>query len=66
MKNINGQNNTIELEAWELAEHIGETIKIHGSIYKIRKMKSFSIISPMFNFFKKGSETKYGMMLEFN
>ena len=29
-------------------------------------MKSFSFISAMFNFFKKGSETKYGMMLEFN
>lgn len=45
MKNINGKTNIIiELEAWELAEHIGETIQIHGSIYKIRKMKSFSFV----------------------
>ena len=32
MKNITGKMNIIELEAWELAEHIGETIQIHGSI----------------------------------
>ena len=44
MKNITGKMNIIELEAWELAEHIGETIQIHGSIYKIRKMKSFSFV----------------------
>lgn len=28
----------------ELAEHIGETVQIHGSIYKVRKMKGFSFV----------------------
>ncbi|MCR2050167.1 aspartate--tRNA(Asn) ligase [Acetatifactor muris] len=28
-------------EISELAEHIGETVTLHGSIYKIRKMKGF-------------------------
>lgn len=35
-------------ETWmnteELANHIGETIRIHGSIYKIRKMKGFAFV----------------------
>ena len=45
MKNINGNiKNTLRLEVEELATHIGETIEIHGSIYKIRKMKGFSFV----------------------
>ena len=44
MKNRIENINIMELDAWELAEHIGETIQIHGSIYKIRKMKSFSFV----------------------
>uniref|UniRef100_UPI004056EF07 aspartate--tRNA(Asn) ligase n=1 Tax=Acetatifactor sp. TaxID=1872090 RepID=UPI004056EF07 len=30
--------------AVEIAKHVGETIRIHGSIYKIRKMKDFSFV----------------------
>ena len=43
MKHISG---TIikTLEAEELLNHIGETIQIHGSIYKVRKMKGFSFV----------------------
>lgn len=44
MENIKGNISVVELETWELAEHIGERIQIHGSIYKIRKMKGFSFV----------------------
>lgn len=44
MENIKGNIIVTELEAEELVEHIGETIQIHGSIYKIRKMKGFSFV----------------------
>ena len=44
MEYIKGNISVIELETWELAEHIGERIQIHGSIYKIRKMKGFSFV----------------------
>ena len=37
MEKIKGNIIASELEVEELAEHIGETIQIHGSIYKIRK-----------------------------
>ncbi len=30
-----------ELQPEQLAEHIGETVMLHGSIYKIRKMRGF-------------------------
>ena len=39
---INTINNEVEFE--ELASHIGQTVWIHGSIYKIRKMKGFSFV----------------------
>lgn len=44
MNYINGvmYNNQVETE--ELKEHIGETVKIHGSIYKIRKMTEFAFV----------------------
>lgn len=42
---INGINKTsIEVEFEELASHIGQAVWIHGSIYKIRKMKGFSFV----------------------
>lgn len=44
MENIKGNHIATELEVEELAEHIGEIIQIHGSIYKIRKMKGFSFV----------------------
>ena len=33
-----------EVEVYTLISHIGERIRIHGSIYKIRKMKGFSFV----------------------
>lgn len=55
MENIKGNIIVTELEAEELVEHIGETIQIHGSIYKIRKMKGFSFVllrTRLYNFYK--------------
>jgi len=44
MHTINGiiQNNHIEYE--NIKEHIGKTIQIHGSIYKIRRMSGFAFV----------------------
>lgn len=43
MDNMTGIiNQTIELE--HLSEYIGNTIKVHGSIYKIRKMSGFAFV----------------------
>ena len=44
MKSIIGEIKEITVEAQELINHIGETIKIHGSIYKIRKMSDFAFV----------------------
>ncbi len=33
-----------EVEARELKEHIGETVRIHGSVYKIRRMSGFAFV----------------------
>lgn len=33
------ENNTIEAE--EIKNHTGRVVKIHGSIYKVRKMSNF-------------------------
>lgn len=41
-KEITNIHNEIEFE--ELKAHIGQTVWIHGSIYKIRKMKGFSFV----------------------
>lgn len=41
---MENRNQLPELEVEALAMHIGETIRIHGSIYKIRKMKGFSFV----------------------
>ena len=35
---------TEELEAEQLGVHIGEIVRLHGSIYKIRKMSSFAFV----------------------
>lgn len=37
-------NNIVEVTACELAEHIGEVVRIHGSIYKVRKMSGFAFV----------------------
>lgn len=44
MKSITGVLQEPTMEAEELANHIGEKVKIHGSIYKIRKMSNFSFV----------------------
>ena len=42
---INGLNTlNKEVEYEGLASHIGQAVWIHGSIYKIRKMKGFSFV----------------------
>ena len=38
------KNNSNEIEYEQLPMHIGEKVWIHGSIYKIRKMKGFSFV----------------------
>lgn len=44
MLKITGSLNSQHLEAEELKEKIGETIKIHGIVYKIREMSGFSFV----------------------
>lgn len=38
------EKNIVKVEANELVNYIGETIEIHGSIYKIRKMSGFAFV----------------------
>ncbi len=42
IKGITNSSNRVEFE--ELESHIGQSVWIHGSIYKIRKMKGFSFV----------------------
>lgn len=47
MKEINKINGTVTkntIEAENISAHIGETVRIHGSVYKIRKMSGFAFI----------------------
>lgn len=44
MKQMNGNLSTEVMEVTELTKHIGEQVKLSGSIYKIRKMKEFSFV----------------------
>jgi len=44
MKFINENIIKNRVEAEELVNYIGKTVQIHGSIYKIRKMKGFSFV----------------------
>lgn len=44
IKTINGTILQRTVEAEELEAHIGETIKIHGYIYKIRRMSDFAFV----------------------
>ena len=41
---MTGNIATETVESYELKNRIGETVCIHGSIYKIRKMKGFSFV----------------------
>ena len=44
MIKITGNIEKVTLEAEELSNHIGKTVQIHGSIYKIRKMSDFAFV----------------------
>lgn len=44
MKKIEGILEYKTIEAEELKNYIGETVQIHGSIYKIRKMRDFAFV----------------------
>jgi len=44
MKSIVGAIEKVTVEAEELVSHIGENVRIHGSIYKIRKMSDFAFV----------------------
>ena len=44
MKQIKEYQNVTTIEVEEINQYIGKTIQIHGSIYKIRKMKGFSFV----------------------
>lgn len=44
MKKINGTILQKTVEAEGLKEHIGETVRIHGFVYKIRRMSEFAFV----------------------
>lgn len=44
MKYMEGNNTHKIITAEELKAHIGETVQLHGSIYKIRKMSDFAFV----------------------
>lgn len=44
MIKIEGMIEKTRVEAEELSNHIGKTIRIHGSIYKIRRMSDFAFV----------------------
>jgi nondiscriminating aspartyl-tRNA synthetase len=44
MIKITGNLEKVRVEADQLSNHIGNTVQIHGSIYKIRKMSDFAFV----------------------
>lgn len=44
MKIINGIIENLNVETENIIEHIGNRIKLHGSVYKIRKMSGFAFV----------------------
>lgn len=44
MKKIEGKLESRTVEAEKLKNYLGETVRIHGSIYKIRKMSDFAFV----------------------
>ena len=44
MNKITGTIEPLTIEPEQFCEHIGNTIKVHGSIYKIRKMSGFAFV----------------------
>ena len=52
--NENFSNN---VQAWQLKNMIGETVTIHGNVYKIRKMHGFAFV-----LLRSGGETSNAYM----
>ncbi len=44
MKNIIQRTPSQEIQPCEIGNHIGEQIQIHGSVYKIRRMRGFAFV----------------------
>ena len=44
MERIGTQRKKAEIDVTRLSEYIGETVTLHGSVYKIRKMSGFSFV----------------------
>lgn len=44
MEKINGSNHSTHIKVKELKNHIGQTVKIYGIIYKIREMSGFAFV----------------------
>lgn len=44
MKNNKSVTTNQVVESWELINYLGKTVCLHGSIYKVRKMKGFSFV----------------------
>ena len=44
MKNITQRTPSKEVHISDISCHIGEQIQIHGSVYKIRRMRSFAFV----------------------
>lgn len=44
MNRIVGDTNEKQMEAWMLGAYLGQVVELHGSIYKIRKMKGFAFV----------------------
>lgn len=43
-ENSMSEQEVIEVEAEELVNHIGSVVRIHGSVYKLRKMSDFAFV----------------------
>lgn len=44
METISGCTNTFHIEVNQVKNHIGQTVKIHGIVYKIREMSGFAFV----------------------
>ena len=44
MKNIAQRTPSQEVSISEIGHHIGQTVRIHGSVYKIRRMRGFAFV----------------------
>jgi nondiscriminating aspartyl-tRNA synthetase len=44
METINGNFNTSHMEVNQVKNHIGQTVRIHGVVYKVREMSGFAFV----------------------